>query len=515
MNKYRDEAPQPFTEEERLNIQLGKSFFWWFLETIFIKSFEGLTFTGHEGQREPFEFSNIHREWAVLAQFNPRMCLQAPRAHLKTTVIGQGGPFWLMFKAADNELVDGIYFSYKAELANEKVAALKRLILTNPYCRFWRDLKPTSENIIDFLVDWGDGPIAEVTLKGSGIKSATRGRHPKFVICDDILSDFSNPLASTELRLINRIFRQTIMSLPSNPDDILWLVGTPQAYDDILYQLAANEDWMWLIYPAISDWVKQKTQWPEKFDFERLTRIRKNIGETAFEVEYQLTPITVTDQFLTREDVLLAVDPQLSPWPVGKNFVNLDKLGTYAGMDIGKMVHPSHVSIFLEMPSGTLIQLYQRFLDNTNYVQQVKILNALAIKFQLTRGYYDNTRNELDDRGLSKRWRGRTFTNKLKADIAVKLEKRVFAESHEKGILLLGDERQIRSIVMVRKDLKADETPDGHGDAFWSNALAVKAADDGPVLVDIGSADPRSSLMKNQRQESPRDTIWRQLGGNQ
>ena len=504
-----DEAPpEPFTLEERVNLHLGRAYFWWFLEEVFTKSFEGQTYTGREGTQEPYQFAALHREWAVLAQYNSRLCIQAPRAHLKTTVLGQGGPFWQMFKAKDNELVDGVYFSYNATLADEKVAMLKRLIKANPMCRFWKDRKPTAESMIDFFVDWGDGPVAEVTLIGSGIKSATRGRHPSYVICDDILSDFSNPLTSSELRLINRIFRQTIMSLPANYDDPLWLIGTPQAYDDILYQLAANEEWLWLVYPAVKDWVAKKTQWPEKFDFDRLMRIRKDITETPFEVEYQLTPVTVTDQFLTREDVLLAVDETLRPWPLADRFTNEARLATYGGVDVGKLVHPSHISIFLEMPSGTLIQLFQRFLDGTNYPQQVKILNALAEKFGLSRGYYDSTRNELDDRGLSRRWRGRVFTAKLKADAAVALEKRVFAEEDERGIILLGDDRQLKSIVMVRKDLKSDEGPDGHGDAFWSNALAVKAAEDGPAMVDIGGVNPNM-----RKTDAPRDTAWRQLGG--
>ncbi|KKL89629.1 hypothetical protein LCGC14_1912760, partial [marine sediment metagenome] len=480
-------VPDPFTLEENVNRHLGQAYFWWFLEEVLTRSFEGQTFTGNEGRQEPYKFSALHREWALLAQYNPRLCIQAPRAHLKTTVLGQGGPFWQMFKAGNNELVDGVYFSYKAELANEKVAALKRLIKTNPYCRYWKDLKPTAENIIDFFVDWGDGPVAEVVLIGSGIKSATRGRHPSYVICDDILSDFANPLASSELRLINRIFRQTIMSLPANYDDPLWLIGTPQAYDDILYQLAANEEWLWLVYPAVKDWGTHEVQWPEKYSYGRLMTIRKSVKPDAFEVEYQLLPVILTNQFLTREDLNQVVDVQLRPWNLEKQFVNAGGLGIYAGMDVGKEVHPTHIVFTLELPSGTLITLYQTFMDHLSYPEQVKTVNRLTEVFGLTRSYYDATFNVLDDRGLNQRWIGRVFTRKLKGDLATGLEKRVFADADQPGIVLLNDRRFLDQITMVKKDLKAVETPDGHADSFWSTALAVRAADDGPSFLDMGS----------------------------
>ncbi len=485
----------PFTLEEKVNIALGKAYFWYFLEHIFITSFDGEVYTDPKSkQPTPYKFTRLHREWAILAQMFPRFAIQAPRAHLKTTVIGQAFPFWLMFRSAENTLVDGMYFSYKAELANEKLRDLKRIIRSNSYTRFWRDLKPTSDSVLDYLIDWGNGPIAEATLKGSGIMSATRGRHPKFTICDDILSDFSNPLSSTELQLINRIFRQVIMSLPADEKDILCLIGTPQSYDDILYQLATSEEWLWLIYPAVTDWIEETTQWPEKFDFDRLMRIRSQIKPTAFEVEYQLTPITVTDQFLTREDVLMSVDSELEPWPLEEAFPNADRLGIYGGLDVGKLVHPSHVVLFLELPDGTLIMLYQFFMDHLNYPKQVKLLNFIANRFNLSKGYFDQTNNVLDDRGLDSRWQGKAFNRKLKGDLATGLEKRLLAEEDQPGMVLLNVPRMIDQMLVVRKDLSAPATVDGHGDSFWSVALAVRAADDGPSFLDIGSPDRRSVM---------------------
>lgn len=426
-------------------------------------------------------------------------------------MIGQAFPFWLMFKVAEGEYKDGIYFNYKEQLATEKVADLKRLVKANPYTRFWRDRKGTSDGNIDFLVDWGNGPIAEVTLKGAGIMSATRGRHPKFTICDDILSDFSNPVSSSELKLINRIFRNAIMSLPANEDDVLCLIGTPQSYDDILYQLSYNSEWLWLVYPAVKNWATREVQWPEKFDYSRLMRIRKSVTPSAFEVEYQLTPITVTEQFFGREDLIPIIDPELKQWNLEQEFVNPDKLGIYGGLDVGKDVHPSHVILLLELPEGDLITLYQSFMDHMSYPQQVRRLNFLAERFGLTRGYFDKTNNVLADRGLNRRWIGKPFTKRLKANMATLLEKRVFAEEDEPGLVLPNDDRFINQIVAVKNDLTADETIDGHGDSFWSLALAVQAADHGPSIVDMGHPAPQSSAILNRR----KNRLAAQLGGQQ
>ena len=36
-------------------------------------------------------------------------------------------------------------------------------------------------------------------------------------------------------------------------------------------------------------------------------------------------------------------------------------------------------------------------------------------------------------------------------------------------------------MLQVNKELEASESRDGHGDGFWSNALAVYARDQGPL----------------------------------
>ena len=103
------ERKTPFSQAEELDIALGLNFFCYFLDNVFIKSFVGREYWSPEQKRRvPFKFGPIHYEWALLAQYSPRLCLQASRAHLKTTVLGQAFPFWLMAKAPEGSFIDGV-----------------------------------------------------------------------------------------------------------------------------------------------------------------------------------------------------------------------------------------------------------------------------------------------------------------------------------------------------------------------------------------------------------------------
>ena len=499
---------EPFTDEERAVLTAARRHFWYFLEHVYIRSFDGYTFTDSNGRQQPFTFSPMHREWALIMQYNPRLCLMAPRLHLKSTIV-LGFALWKMFRAEGNREVECIYFSYKKELALEKVQDLLTFIQNNPYCRFWKNLKASSETQISMEVNWGDGPVGRTSMIAAGILSATRGRHPQVTICDDILSDFANPLSPTEIEKINRIFRQAVMSLPPNDTDPLFVIGTPQSYEDILHLIAGLDEYWWGSYPAIIDEKNEIVQWPEVFPYSRLKRMQRSVGPSAFEVEYQLTPVSVTDQFFTREDILGIIDTKLANWTLGEAFDRGD-LSTYAGFDVGRHVHPSHVSVMLELPSGTLVQVYSQFLDQMRYNGQVNLLNAIADTFNLARGYFDATYNALEDRGLRQVWRGRAFNRKLKADMATLFEKRVVAQPDEPGIILQNDLRQLRQITTVDKLLKAATTLDGHGDAFWSTGLAIKAAEDGPSIIDISTAQPLPQMTVGIGR--PGQTWVRQLG---
>jgi len=166
-------------------------------------------------------------------------------------------------------------------------------------------------------------------------------------------------------------------------------------------------------------------------------------------------------------------------------------------MDVGKAVHPSHVVFFIESPDGWLLQAYEKWLDGADYNEQVRIINRLIEYFNPVRFYFDSTRSELEDRNLSKRAQGINFRKNIKASMATLLESRVnnsysisvLGQDTGPGIIFFEpkDSRQIRSMLQVNKELDASESRDGHGDGFWSNALAVYARDQGPRMTNLGN----------------------------
>lgn len=475
---------EPFSEAEMLVIRRAQVSFAYFLKEIYPRSFDGLTFRSADGSRHPFALGHIHYLWAHIAQIYPRICILAPRLHLKSTILNHAFCFWQLFKAG--EFVDGIIFSFSQPRAWEHLAKLKRYISRNPYTRFWQDLKPRSVGV-HYRIGFGDGDEWEGIVDAAGIFTAQRGRHPKFLVADDILSDFANKLDSSQMKRIDDIFLQTVSSLPEI-DEPLIVVGTPQSYDDTLFKLRYNPEYYWGRFPAEKRMMptvpssSKETLWPQKYDWNRLKKIERAVKPTAYQVEYLLVPFLAANAYIPQEAWEMCVDSSLDPYPLDRPFPNPDGLPVYFGMDVGQEVHPSHLSVAVEMPDRTLVELHQKFLDHTAYDQQTLYVNKVVSHFGVQRGYYDATRAELYDRGMNKRIIPKKFTRQMKGRSALILERRVFAGPDEPGLVLLKDDRAMKSRIAVDKELKATELDGGHGDAFWSTALMCMAAEDGPGI---------------------------------
>ena len=110
-------------------------------------------------------------------------------------------------------------------------------------------------------------------------------------------------------------------------------------------------------------------------------------------------------------------------------------------------------------------------MDGWDYTKQVDFINDTTERFGIDRGYFDNTRAELEDRFLHPNWVPQKLTLTYKRKLAQILEH--FVKNNL--IELIADERQRALLVSVNNELKAPETALGHGDSFWSIALACMA----------------------------------------
>ena len=494
--------PKPLTPEELEVVRKGQDDFVYFLENVFPLSFEGQLFLRSDDTHRPFSLGDFHRQLAGTIQEEltsggrSRFSFMAPRLHLKSTVLNHGFTFWQLFRGYRTggrdwltaEDIDGLVISYKDDLAADHIRITKRLIEANPLARLWQDRKPQAEAIISYDVKFGLGHTWLAEVRGSGILAAARGKHPKFVVVDDPLSDFANPAETSELEHIDRVFRQVILSLPRRGDPLI-VIGTPQAEDDLLHKLAENESFVWQRHPAIRDETTKEVLWPEVFSYEVLQQKKKEIRENAFLVEYMLVPLRSLDGFFNREQIEACVEPGLKSWPLDEPRPAGNVEGVYAGIDIGREAHPTHISVLAEV-DGWLIQVYEHFLDGVDYNTQVRLINQLVEHYKINRVYYDATRGEMADRGLSSVVHGIKFSKSNKVAMAQDLERYVLGnpDLDEPRLMLQGPKssRPVNSILGVNRELKARTSKGDHGDAFWSNALAVKAVEDGPGMVVLG-----------------------------
>lgn len=409
--------------------------------------------------------SQHFHEWCYRLQHCERTATISARHHCKSTV-ALGYVAWRMLKL-DRSYVEGEYMSYREDLAAYQLKKLRRYIAALPELFGDYDLFTQAEGVVRFFKD-----RMEFICEPSGILSFKRGRHPHFLIADDILRDPTTTLDLSQIQKITSIFLTEVESMPSGS---LHVLGTPQDQDDLFTVLESKEVYDSSRYPAISDYAAKSVLWQEKYPYEKLLEIKQTIGEKAFNKEYLCRPARQEEAFLREENLIT--------WSRLKNFdiARPPKLNkeTFAGFDIGKKTHPSHLSIFGIDRKNRLIQVASIFLDGWSYVDQLEYLREAIKKFSISQLCFDATRGEFesfDESGiLPGEMLGVNFSLKQKFSMAAELDKFLT----EKKIILLSEERLKRQLLSVDNNLQAPETGDGHGDCFWSICLAIEAYREG------------------------------------
>jgi len=169
--------------------------------------------------------------------------------------------------------------------------------------------------------------------------------------------------------------------------------------------------------------------------------------------------------------------------PLKDNPCKLHLLPIFAGLDLGRFRHPSHVAVIV--PEGLkgkgrrrYVQVASLWLDQEPYLTQIQAIEELLRSFpgRICTVYYDNTRGELEalrEQGLLPYgWRGVKLTAENKPVMAGRL-----LLALEQGRLkLLPDGRQKRSLLQVNALLQAEESAGEHGEALTSLMLALEAA---------------------------------------
>lgn len=360
------------------------------------------------------------------------------------------------------------YFSYMSSMACYHITKIKKLIEMNFYFIDCQDRSYGSLSSIRMINHYGK----TYTCVPEGLLTFKRGIHAERVYIDDPLKDPENKLAPRSILQVNQVMKMEIFPMIKKGGHCR-IVGTPQTNVDFFFDENMAKRYHRTIKPAIVDEVKGIALFPEWKSFEELIEIRETIGEKVFNQEYMTKPSYSEDSYIERGRLMACVNADLEPQKIYNG--EHDVVG---GMDLGKKAHPSHITLFErwrdnETGKWKYRQLLSKWLDGVDYKDQLNIVTALCDDFKVVKLRYDNTRAEFEafaEQGLLPRcMEAVVFGMRKNQEMAVSFETVV----KEERCQLINDVRQIDQILQVNSELQAVESPMGHGDSFWSNALAL------------------------------------------
>ena len=483
-----DQLADGLLSHQRVNV----GSFWEFLRDIWCLSFDN-----------PEYFKAWHV--GVLAE-DIEQCIQEgknyvavlPRFHFKSTILGHAFSVWRLLTAPRDCSV--LYLSYSDGMARYHIAEINKAVQRNPILTEWMKSRSPKADF-SFRYHINNKPME---IGHGGLFSFKRGMHVNgALIADDVLRDPDNPLNLSQLYKVEDHFLTESMFIPLKGVPVI-VLGTPMMPGDLLTKLQDDERFKSRVLPALDPVPGRRVLMPELYNEEWLLQQQK-ARPKSFASEFMLIPHSSTESYFDDAEIRACEDKTLQNYSVSKTYPGDEGDQLFAGFDVGKKRHPSHLVIFKK--SGTqLTQVHQSWLDGWSYSDQIQYLNDVVENFPINKGYIDNTRGELEDRGLNEVWKSMSFTVKSKNTMTQVLENYVTSSN----LKLLVDERQRQQIISVNNNLKAPETPLGHGDAFFSIAMASLAAYESSLYTvqTVGNvADWMTSLENGTMETDPSQNI--------
>ena len=401
-----------------------------------------------------------------------------PRFHFKSTILGHAFSVWRLLTAPRDCSV--LYLSYSDGMARYHISEINKAVSRNPILtELMVNRNPKADFSARFYIN-----KKPMDIMHGGLFSFKRGLHVNgALIADDVLRDPENPLNMGQITKVEDHFMTESLFIPLKGVPVI-VLGTPMMPGDLLSKLQEDSRFKSRVLSALDPEPNRRVLMPELYSEEWLLE-QQSARPKSFASEFMLIPHFSTESYFEEADITKCEDSSLRSAPATKEFSDW-KTGDqiFGGFDVGKKRHPSHLVLFRK--NGEYIeQIHQSFLEGWSYSDQIEYLNEVAENFNLDVGYVDNTRGELEDRGLDMKWKAMTFSRKSKNTMAQIFEKFI----HSGNLRLIKDERQKQQILSVSNELKAPDTPMGHGDAFFSIAMALQAAHETAYkFVDLGNA---------------------------
>ena len=438
-------------------------------------------------------------------QFKPRTCTLGARMHAKSETL-YAFIAWKLFRLPV-ESCEMYYVSSNESLAGYHISKALQKIEHLMHLGFYQDYRWLSDARTSIQLK--HKPTGRVfTCRPLGVASRMKGIHCDVLICDDLMGKEENTekrVSLAEIERIKEVFDNDLQQLPRwHTGGQLHVVGNAVDPEDIIFTLKERPAFDWQMYPAIvggtpPDYADGEVLWPERYTMEELQNLRKSIGDRAFHRQYLCIPARRTESFLEEREVqeaLIPCTPDFADeydWEAWDRHIRDLKGVSYAGIDIGKVRHPSHICVLTyDDKTGILWQRESIFLQEVDHVEQLEICKELIERYQISKFYYDASRGEWDvfrERGeLPPQMEPMHFNQYTRGAMAYAiryfLSQKVDIDGpdgrrHESPKLrLLPDERQLRQLLSVDDELQSLDSRWEHGDAFWSLGMACYAARD-------------------------------------
>jgi len=434
---------------------------------------------------------------------------QSPRDHFKSTGL-HAYAMWRIFRFARRDTKD-FYFSFKQDMAQYHIGEIKRYMALNPFFERCRDRKKTAEFIIECT--WDGKHVYRLTPHG--IMSAVRGLHGDAIFIDDPFKDPQNRMMLTNIFKVNDAFEDMLIDIPDKLTGEIHIVGTPQSHSDFFYNDKLLSNYGLMMRPAIEDEAAGKALWPEWLTFEELVEIRKR-RPRSFPREFMIKPAMLDETYFNPDELYGMVNKELPHYTIMQKLepehtqYRNQRIGA---IDIGKKRHPSHFvvyeKVFLKDEHGNvkrdehgnamykIQQMVSKWMDRWNYTNgmkgapediydtdnptQIEFIKLMQKNLNIDTILFDNTNGVWEgflEQGVLDRQKYKPihFTSKSKNEMATAWDKEVKGGKIE----MLNDPRGLRQILAVNNELQAVETEEGHGDSFWSNAMAIYGFRDKP-----------------------------------
>lgn len=238
-------------------------------------------------------------EWGELVETEQRLALIAARGHSKSTFFSYAYPIWrawaepgcevYLFSGTQDqsiEFLDIILYGRSNLKGMIDIPELEHLV-PGRYSASRKKGANTRLNKTDVRLTNG----SRIRVLGYGKK--TRGRHPKYVVLDDVLSDDDMYSQTTRQKNISYL-NSAIANLPP-PNGQIISVGTPFHAADMWGFLADNPVYTLRKYPGIitdEETGEQRALFPSLWSLEELFKKKQEIGSVAFTREILCQPIS-------------------------------------------------------------------------------------------------------------------------------------------------------------------------------------------------------------------------------